>query len=452
MRNLLPFFGITMSIGGLCLPLMVRADEPSLLYYEFTLSLETSQLDNLSLGDDRELDRLVIEEYEFELDLEYSLNERSYLFLNTSLFADSETVKPIDERESESGIERKQMGIAMAFGEEQNYEAKIGRIEFVSQSEWWIWWDEELDAVSLDSYFGGLSGLLVIAEEVAPETTAHDYIDPEQKDVRRIIASINWQFTGEQALTLYYLDHTDNSSSYTAGETVDIDRIDETDADLTWAGISYFADFESDSLGELQIELHYVQVRGHETVYEFGDPEGGRAEVEEVDKQRVSGHAQSYFLAWTPASIDDWSFVAGAARGSGDNNDDERRRDESFRQTGLQGDSDVFGELYQPELSNMLVRTYGVVWYPRPNLEIALLGYDYEQVHASEDMRDVSIDFGPNGIDRDLGREIDLIFTLEALDGLELILIAAEFEAGAAYGSRKGERAHYVSIELDYTF
>jgi len=451
MRSLLPLIGITMSIGGLCLAFAVRADEPSLLYYEFTLNLKGSQLDNLSLGEDAELDRLITEEYELELDLEYSLSERSYLFLDASLYADRDTVKPIDERDSESGIERKQMGYARAFGENQNTQAKIGRLEFVSQSEWWIWWDEELDAVSLESHFGGLNGTLAIAEEVAPETTAYDYIYPEQKDVRRIFASLNWQFTDEQALVLYYLDQTDNSSSYTLGESVDIDRIDESDADLSWGGISYLADFEGDSLGELQIELHYTRVSGHETVYQFDDPEHGRAEVDGIDRQKVSGNAQSYFVKWTPAAIDDWSFIAGAARGSGDN-DDEDGRDESFRQTGLQGDSEVFGELYQPEISNMLVRTYGVVWNARPNLEVSLLGYDYEQLHASEDVRDASIELETNGMDRDLGRELDLVFTLGALEGLELILIAAEFEAGAAYGDREGERSHYVSLELDYTF
>jgi hypothetical protein len=447
----LALIGITISISSLCLPLIARADEPSLLYYEFTLSLKGSRLDNLSLGEDPELDRLVTEEYELELDLEYALSERSYLFLNASLYADRDTVKPADDRDSESGIERKQMGYARAFGENQNTQAKIGRLEFVSQSEWWIWWDQELDAVSLESHVGGFNGLLAIAEEVAPETTAYDYIYPEQKDVRRIIASLNWQFTDEQAVVLYYLDQTDNSSSYTLGESVHIDRIDESDADLSWAGISYIADFEGDSLGELQVELHYIRVSGHETVYQFDDPEHGRAVVDGIDRQRVSGNAQSYFLQWTPAAIGDWSFIAGAARGSGDN-DDEDGRDESFWQTGLQGDSEVFGELYQPEISNLLVQTYGVVWNARPNLEIALLGYDYQQLHASEDMRYASIELDTNGMDRDLGRELDLVFTLGVLEGLELILIAAEFEAGAAYGSREGERSHYVSLELDYTF
>jgi len=450
MRSLLPLIGITVSSGSLCLPPAARADEPSLLYYEFNLNLKASRLDDLSLGADPEYDRLVTEEYELELDLEYSLDERSYLFLNTSLYADRETVEPSDERESESGLERKQMGYARAFGEEQNYEAKIGRLEFVSQSEWWIWWDEELDAISLESHFGGLNGLLAVAREVAPETTAHDYIDPVQKDVRRIIARLDWQFTDEQALVLYYLDHTDDSPSYRLGESVDVDRIDDSDADLTWSGIGYIADFEGDSIGELQVELHYAWVRGHETVYEFDDPVHGRAEVDAIDRRRVSGDAQAYFVKWTPAAIADWSFIAGVARGSGDNGGG--GRDESFRQTGLQGDSEVFGELYQPELSNLLVQAYGVAWNARPNLEIALLGYDYRQLHASDELRDASIELDTNGSDRDLGRELDLVFTFDALQGLQLILIAAEFEAGAAYGSREGERSHYVSIELDYSF
>jgi hypothetical protein len=451
MRKLLSLIGITMSIGGPCLAPAVRADESSLLYHEFTLNLHGSQLDNLSLGEDPEVDRLVTEEYEFELNLEYSLSDRTYLFLDASLFANSETIEPSDERDSESGIDGKQLGISMAFGEAQNHVAKLGRIEFVSRSEWWIWWDEGIDAISLESFSGELSGLLAVGQQLAPQSTAYDYIDPEQKDVLRILGRLSWQFSDEQALILYYLEQADSSPSYSLGESVDIDRIDETDADLTWSGISYMADFTGDSLGELQIELHYVQVSGHETVYQFDDPVHGRAEVDGIDRQQVSGNARSYRLQWTPSAIDDWSFIVGAARGSGDGNGDDGQ-DGAFRQTGLQGDSEVFGELYQPELSNMLVRAYGVVWNARPNLEFALIGYDYEQVEASENVRDVSIELDTNGIDRDLGRELDLVVTIDALDGLELILIAAEFEAGAAYGSREGERAHYVSIELDYSF
>jgi len=438
-------------LGGLCLQSISRAADIPGLYYQFILSLEATKLDNLSLGDDPDLDRLYTEDYEFEIDLEYTINDQAYLFLGVSLIDETETVKPLGEEESLSGLERKQMGVGVFFGEEMSSELKVGRMEFLSRSEWWVWWDEELDAVSLESGFGEVTGMLAIAEEQWRESTAVDFIDPENDDVQRIIASLGWEFAEDQSLILYYLDQSDESDSYMEGDFEDYDRLDESDADLAWSGISYFGEFESDSMGELLIELHYSSVRGDETLYEFGDPDAGSSEVEGVEQARVSGTSQSYLFNWRPALLKDWSFIVGSARGSGDSNPDDGR-DESYRQTGLQGDSEGFGELYQPEISNMEVYTVGVVWEAFNGVEIALLGYDYEQSSASEELRDVALEVDTNGVDRELGQEIDLVVVIEAYEGLELVLVAAEFEAGKAYGDYEGETSRYVSVELEYLF
>ena len=67
-------------------------------------------------------------------------------------------------------------------------------------------------------------------------------------------------------------------------------------------------------------------------------------------------------------------------------------------------------------------------------------------------MRDVSIEFDPTGLNRDLGSEIDLIVMIEAEDGLEFILTAAEFSPGRAYGGAMNENSSYVNLELVYEF
>lgn len=451
MRNLFQLIGITLFVACLQWTPAGAADDFSDLYYQFTLSLEGTRLDNLSIGDDLEVDRLVTRDYELEMELEYSLRDSAYLFLNVSLIDETEEIEPLGERETESGLQRNEMGVAINFGETIPSQLKVGRIELVSSSEWWVWWDEELDAISLDSNYGPVSGMLAIAEEQARESTGADFIDPEMKDVQRVLASLSWTFAEDQSLILYYLDQQDGSSAFAEGGVADDEQLDEVDADLTWTGISYLGDFEVDAVGEIGIELHYARVGGNETLTEFEDPEGGLSEVDEIEKRRVSGSAQSYRLSWTPAGLDDWSFVVGGARGSGDSNPDDGR-DESFQATGLQGDSEVFGELYQPEISNMAVQALGVTWELYPGYELALFGYDYRQLEASEDIRDVSIERDANGVDRDLGREIDLILVIGAVDNLELTLIAAEFEAGAAYGEGEGERSRYFSLEMEYRF
>ena len=52
----------------------------------------------------------------------------------------------------------------------------------------------------------------------------------------------------------------------------------------------------------------------------------------------------------------------------------------------------------------------------------------------------------------DLGKEIDLVVTIEAYDSLELIFIAAQFEAGKAYGVYEDETSNFLSFELNYEF
>ena len=449
MRKLLTVIFVVSLLG----PAWANAADNSSLDTEFSISLELSELDNLSLGDDPGVDRLVTEEYEFEFDLVYTVNDQVYLFFAGSLNDETETIKPIDiEEEDTTGFERKEIGVGIYFGEEIDSELKIGRFEITSTSAWWLWWEEELDAISLESAYSDFEILLGIAEEQARESTDEDFIDPEIDGIRRIFASLSWEFATDQSLNFYYLDQKDNSDSFNVGELEDFDKIDEEDADLTWAGISYLGGFEVDSVGEIEVEVHVAEVRGDETLYEFDDPDGnGNSEVEEKEKQRVSGTAESFLLGWRPAQLEGWNFWIGKSRGSGDSNPDDKRN-ESFRQNELQGDSEIYGELFQPEISNIVVQAIGVEWQVYEGVEIALTSFDYEQVDASDEIRDASLEIDPTGSSRDLGSEIDLVLTIEAYDGLELILVAAEFDAGRAYGASRGETSRFVSFELSYDF
>ena len=436
---------------GLFYQAPVAAENGGPLDYSFQINLERSALEGLTLGSDSAEDRLVEEDYEFEFSLEYQLTENSYLFFTGILINETETVENSGVEDDVSGLERKEMGFGYYFGETIKSELNIGRMEFVSASEWWVWWDEELDAVSLDSTYSDFEAMVVLAEEQARESTGVDFIDPEFEDVRRIMLSLAWEFNPGHSLVFYYLDQTDDSQSYDVGEFEDYDKIDEEDADLEWTGVSYFGEFEIESVGEFEIELHVAEVSGDETVYEFDDPVSGSSEVVEREQNRVDGSAQSFLIGWTPAVLDDWSFFLGRATGSGDSNPD-NKRDDSFRQTGLQGESESFGEFYQPELSNLVVDLIGIEWEISEGVEIALLRYEYEQDELADEMRNVSIDIDPSGNSRDLGRETDLVLTIEARDGLEIILTAAEFDAGSAYEDLSGEIGTFTKIEFVYEF
>lgn len=433
----------------LCLgfvPGLSVAAETNRLLQNYELSLTYSELDNLTFGDDPDQDELVTEEYEFEFYLEYQATDQRFYYFGGSLLDETEEVEPNGERETVSGFERGEMGVGYSFGDAIESEVRIGRREYLSASDWW---DEDLDSVSLESRFGNFETLVAIAEEQAKEVSDMDRIDPEMKDVRRILASFDWQFADGQLLQFYYLDQEDGSSSYKDGQFVDEDKIDEEDADLTWSGVNYLGWFENEKLGEFEVELAWARVSGRETVFDFNDPAGGQADVDVTTRQRVSGDASGVRLAWTPAAFDDIRFIVGQARSSGDKTEDDGV-DDSFRQTGLQGDSEIFGELYQPELSNLIVNTIGIE-FSLNYLDIGLFRHDYEQDEAADEMRDVAIDVDTEGSSKSLGSEIDLVLTFDVY-GVEVEAIFVEFEAGDGYGQFSDESSQFWQIELTYLF
>ena len=438
-------------IGSLLCFSRAIADQGSALEYSLTIGFETREIDNLSLGDDPGVDKLIDEEFELELELDYSLNNSVRFFFVASLVDKTETVKPVGNKDETSGLEHKQMGVGVYFGEKVDSEFILGRREFVSASEWWIWWDEELDAVSLDSAYGNFETLIGVAEEQWKESTDDDFVDPEIDGVRRILASLSWEYVTGQSLNFYYLGQDDNSDSHYIGEFEDFDKRDEADGDLSWSGVSYLGEFDFDTMGEFEVELHYSRVSGDETFYEFDDPAGGKSEVIDKGESRVSASAESYLLNWTPVRIEDWSFTVGLTRGEGDSNPADNR-DKSYRQNDLQGDTNVYGELYQPEISNLVVQTFGVEWEAYEGVEVALRYFEYEQDVSSDQIADVSIEVDPTGLDSVLGREIDLVVNIETYKNLELELIAARFEAGKAYGVYENEISNLVSIEINYEF
>ncbi len=431
----------------------VDASSSGALDYSFQFSLERSALDGLSLGDDPAEDRLLEEDFELEINLEYQINDNTYLFFVGAFIDETETIETSGRHDDISGLERKELGLGYFFGNSIQSELNIGRMEFSSRSDWFLWWDEELDGVRLKSTFGDFESIIGLTEEQARESTGVDFIDPEMKSVKRMFFTLDWEIVADHSVLIYYLDQSDNSRTFNVGEFEKFDHIDEEDADLSWNGISYFGEFDHETIGNLAIQLHSARVKGNETVYEFDDPNpaSGLSEVAEREKNRVSGTAQSYLFNWTPAILENWTLILGNARGSGDNNPDDNRI-RSYRQTGLQGDSESYGELYQPELSNLVIDVIGISWMVREGVAISILNYNYQQRNLADEMRDVSIEPDLSGSSRDLGRETDLIVSIEADNGIEFILSVAEFEPGKAYGSSAAETSNYINIELAFEF
>ncbi len=152
-------------------------------------------------------------------------------------------------------------------------------------------------------------------------------------------------------------------------------------------------------------------------------------------------------------------FTLGFAYGTGDS-DPGDGDDNNFRQTGLQDNDDkiggvanlrYYGEVFQPELSNMEIYTAGVGFRPTRKSSIDLVYHHYRQVEASDEVRDGDLDRDPLGEDKTLGNALDLILAYREIPGLRLELVFGYFNPGDAYGSGADD-ALFSGAEIRYLF
>lgn len=162
------------------------------------------------------------------------------------------------------------------------------------------------------------------------------------------------------------------------------------------------------------------------------------------ETQDLDSWAVDLGTTWSPEGLDPFYFTVGVAHGSGDDDpaDDE---DNAFRQTGLHDNNARFGgvtsfryygELVDPELSNMTVLTAGVGARIGRRSSLDLVYHDYRQADASDRLRETDLDRRPNGRHRDLGRGLDLVFGSRDVAGWDLEVVLGGFRPGRAFDSR----------------
>ena len=152
-------------------------------------------------------------------------------------------------------------------------------------------------------------------------------------------------------------------------------------------------------------------------------------------------------------------LILGYAFGSGDA-DSADDQDDAFRQTGLQGNEAAigglvplhyYGELLDPELSNLAILTAGIGATPLDNLSLDLLFHHYRQDEASAEARDWALDAEPSGEHRRLGSELDLVLGFLPLEDLQLSAFLGWFMPGRAFADDPDD-ALFVRLEAQYEF
>lgn len=152
------------------------------------------------------------------------------------------------------------------------------------------------------------------------------------------------------------------------------------------------------------------------------------------------------------------SLSFGWAVGGGD---DGLGVDRRFRQTGMQdnngrlgGGSYVryYGELMNPELSNLRIATLGFGLEIARRTTLEFIAHHYRQDVASRRLTNTDLERRPNGVDPDLGWEFDAVLSVRRYRKLDIEVVGAWFQHGDGFASDGADDATLLRLQFRYRF
>ncbi len=144
------------------------------------------------------------------------------------------------------------------------------------------------------------------------------------------------------------------------------------------------------------------------------------------------------------------------AHGDGESNASGRI---GYRQSGLQDNNDkrggvtsvrFYGELFDPELSNISIETLVFAVRPRSDFSISFLWHRYRKDVAAGSLADTGLRVDPNLVHRDLGHELDVVFGYRLRRSVSVELAWSRFWADRAYTAT--QNATLIELSSRFSF
>ncbi len=287
---------------------------------------------------------------------------------------------------------------------------QIGRQRFEDERQWLF--DDELDGARAFLYFYGIDAQFSVTRGGIVDK---DLINKDAGDkTNNYITYWTYNFSEDTNAAAYFV-FRDNTE-------------DEEESAITF-GVHSDGDF-TESLG-YWLELAYA----------FGTHDGSNIEGIGFDI------GSTYAFDMTPEPSVTLAYAFGG---------------KNFMQTGLQGNESDFngaadflyyGQLFDPELSNMSIFTAGIGVNPTEETSsIELVYHYYIQTEARDSLADTGIDADPDGRNKSLGSEIDLVLGYEDEEsGFAAALVLGYFIPGIAFAP-DSENGFLANLTLEYRF
>lgn len=292
---------------------------------------------------------------------------------------------------------------------------QVGRHDFDEEREWL--YDEVLDGGRLIQSLAG--GALEVELAGAAGRNFADLDGNSTEDTGTFVGVARYYLTEDHWLTAYALDRTDSSS----------DR------------------FEPQLYGLRSFARPYKGL-GHWLELSLARGRDGAKDIR--------GEALDLGLLYRFDDELRTTLTVGYAYGSGR---DIAENAVGYRQSGLHDNNSKFGgvtsfkyygEVFEPDLSNLDVTTLGIGIRPVSALSADLVLHTYRQDVITDSLFANSLRARPNGRSGDLGHEIDLIIGYRRGQEMTAELVAGRFDPGSAFDGQ--DAAYRFQLQFRFKF
>jgi alginate production protein len=255
------------------------------------------------------------------------------------------------------------------------------------------------------------------------------------------------------------LTSRDGSASPAVGATFAEDDEDPFDGRQRWVGLRASGERRWASGHRWTYRADLAHLSGRQARTAFSADAQGTQVAGSTRTLRLRSHAWDLGTQWVLPGDARTTVSLGLAQGSGGGVSGDV--DRSFQQTGLQENKAriggvkrlrYYGDLLDPELSNLRVASAGMGLRFWQNSSAELLWHHYRQLQASTSVAGSRLSQNPAGNSRELGHELDIFIAMREFEGFELTLALSRFLPGAAFASNRRDAAHGIELGAAFSF
>jgi alginate production protein len=385
-------------------------------------------------------------------------SETTVVFASTKASSELELYKQGGGAHSTAGVELNALWFLKTRILNTPLAVQVGRQKMQDRRNWW--WDDDIDAARLHYFGSTVTAFAGVGMVNSVYLSTLGRADPEDRGLLRAFGTAEWEWQKRHTIAVFTLHQNDRTRRYALGELVNRDRADKQDANLTWIGARARGCFKPRFPRRICYWGDVAQVRGTEISFNFNRFDALNSTVNRLTNRDVHGWAYDIGTSIELPFTFKPNVTLGYAWGSGDPAGTPGR-DGAFRQTGLHKNDGkyrgltrfrYYGEVLRPNLSNIAITTAALGVPIGKHSWIESVWHRYRQPEADNNISGSNLNRNPNGIDKRLGDEFDVIISHRPASRWVFELTGGAFVAGPAFGAQEGRVAALIEVKADYNF